>query len=223
MIPVIKIEEQQTSDGLLQLLVRGDKDYIIKLDYQILMNSHMSLTEQSLAKEGCIKIKNQKSPKVMVSGLGMGYTLRAALDNLSEKATVAVVEINPVIVKWCKKYFGDLTGNPLKDERVKLVIDDAAEFIQRASWNKSSAFDCIILDMYEGTTEANKDPFHPFYGMEALKTTREALNKNGVLSVWTEGEDRGFENRFRKAGFKVEVIRSGKGGPRHVVYLGIKS
>ncbi|MBN2803464.1 MAG: spermidine synthase [Deltaproteobacteria bacterium] len=222
MKPIKKIDEQKTADGLLQLFKRGDSEYIIKLDNQILMNSHLSLTEQVLAVEACNIIKSIKSPKVMVSGLGMGYTLKAALENLPENAEVTVVELNPVISKWCREYLSEINNSALNDSRVTLIDGDAKETILIASTSKSMAFDAIILDMYEGTTEANRDPFHPFYGLDALKTTRDALAKKGVLSVWTEGEDRGFESRLARAGFKVRVNNSGKGGPRHFVYLGIK-
>ena len=222
MIPIVKIDEKQTADGLLQLFKRGDNDFIIKLNHQILMNSHLSLTEQVLAEKACLLIKHRRAPRVFLSGLGMGYTLRAALDNLPEKAAVTVVEINPVIADWCRDYLAPLTGSPLKDSRVSLKIDDASMSIAQASYADNNRFDAIILDMYEGTSEANRDPFHPFYGSDALRTTREALNPQGVLAVWTEGEDRGFEKRLQKSGFKVTSVKDGKGGPRHVVYIGVK-
>ncbi|MBN2340984.1 MAG: spermidine synthase [Deltaproteobacteria bacterium] len=219
MKPWTTLDEQQTPDGLLQLLRRGKKDFIIKLDNQILMNSHLSLTEQALAESAIALLPNKVGAQVLVSGLGMGYTLRAALNALPGKCAVQVAELNPIVVEWCKGELGELTDFPLRDKRVKVAVKDVSEVIMDAAYISKKPFDAIILDLYEGTTEANRDDTHPFYGFEALTRTRDALSKNGVFAVWTEGEDLGFERRLGRAGFTVERTKPGKGGPRHVVYL----
>lgn len=219
MKPWTTIDEKQTPDGLLQLLRRGKKDFLIKIDNQILMNSHLSLTEQALASSAVAKLTKKEGALVLVSGLGMGYTLRAALDALPSRCSVTVAELNPIVVDWCKGELGELTDYPLRDNRVNVIVGDVAEVIMDAAYISKRPFDAIILDLYEGTTEANRDDMHPFYGFEALQRTRDALQKKGVFAVWTEGEDKGFERRLGRAGFAVEPTRPGKGGPRHVVYL----
>lgn len=219
MKPWTKIDEKETSAGRLQLLRRGKKDFIIKIDNQILMNSHLCLTEKALATSAVPLLAKKEGVHILVSGLGMGYTLRAALDVLPSKCKVTVAELNPIVVEWCKGELGELTDFPLRDKRVKVVVGDVAGVIMEAAFGMKNKFDAIILDLYEGTTEANRDDQHPFYGFDALTRTRDALHKQGVFAVWTEGEDLGFEKRLERAGFAVEQTKPGKGGPRHVVYL----
>lgn len=219
MKPWIQIDEKNTPDGCLQLMRRGKKDFIIKIDNQILMNSHLSLTEKALADTAVAQLSAKEGLRVLISGLGMGYTLRAALDALPSNSFVTVAELNPIIVDWCQGELGAATGYPLRDKRVHTTISDVSEVILTSAYSAKTKFDAIILDLYEGTTEANRDDTHPFYGFEALQRTRDALKPTGVFAVWTEGEDLGFERRLARAGFTVEQTRPGKGGPRHVVYL----
>ncbi|MBN2719061.1 MAG: spermidine synthase [Deltaproteobacteria bacterium] len=219
MKPWTLLDQKQTQDGLLQLLQRGKKDFIIKIDNQILMNSHLSLTEQALATSAVEMMTPKEGARVLVSGLGMGYTLRAALDALPSKSSVTVVELNPIVIEWCKGELGALTDYPLRDKRVRVVEGDVSNIIMDAAYISKKRYDAIILDLYEGTTEANRDDMHPFYGFEALMKTKDALSTLGIFAVWTEGEDKGFERRLGRAGFSVVQTRPGKGGPRHVVYL----
>jgi spermidine synthase len=219
MKPWIKIDEKETPDGLLQLIRRGKKDFIIKIDNQILMHSHLSLTEKALATSAVELLAKKEDSHILISGLGMGYTLRAALEVLPSKCKVTVAELNPIVVEWCKGELGELTDFPLKDKRVTVVVRDVADVIMDAAYVTKKKYDAIILDLYEGTTQANKDSQHMFYGFDALTRTRDALNKQGVFAVWTEGVDVGFEKRLGRAGFKMEQTNPGKGGPRHVVYL----
>jgi spermidine synthase len=222
MKPWIKIDEKQTADGMLQLMRRGKKDFIIKLDNQILMNSHLSLTEQALATSAVGRLQKPNGARILISGLGMGYTLKSALDMLPSRCSVTVAELNPIVVEWCRGELGSLTDYPLNDHRVRVVTGDVKEVIMNAAYLAQNSFDAIILDLYEGTSEANFDDMHDHYGLEALQRTKDALKNNGVLAVWTEGEDRGFERRLGRAGFTVEQTRPGKGGPRHVVYVAAK-
>ena len=219
MKPWITVDEKQTPDGMLRLLRRGSRDFIIKIDNQILMNSHLSLTEQALATSAVARLPRKEGTRILISGLGMGYTLRAALDALPSGCQVTVAELNPVVVEWCRGDLGELTQHPLLDRRVDVQVGDVKDVIMDAAYISKKQFDAIILDLYEGTSEANSDDMHEFYGFEALQRTRDALKKTGILAVWTEGEDRGFEKRLVRAGFSVEQTRPGKGGPRHVVYL----
>jgi spermidine synthase len=216
---MVEVRAHNTPDGRLCLLQRGDNDFIIKIGNQVLMNSQLNLSEIVLATSACQRLADRPAPLVMVSGLGMGYTLRAALDTLPADAVVTVVELNRVIVEWCRGPLAPLTNNVLDDPRVRLVEGDAAQFIRDTARAKTALFDAIILDMYEGTGEANQDEDHPFFGFNALRTTKGAIKKDGVFSVWTEGEDKLFVGRLKKAGFQVEAVQPRKGGPRHVVYL----
>jgi spermidine synthase len=163
----------------------------------------------------CRRVADRPKPRVLIGGLGMGYTLRAALDALPGKARVTVAEIEPAIVRWCRGPLAGLTGGAVDDRRVTIQMQDVAEVIAAAS----QGFDAIILDLYEGPRDATQAREDPFYGPRALERTRAALAPGGVFAVWSEDADPAFAKRLRSAGFAVETHRPGKGGPRHVVYL----
>jgi spermidine synthase len=221
--PWTVLKQKLTAEGVLQLLQRGDGDYLIKRDHAILMNSHLNLTEQALARLACDRINGKQAPpRVLIGGLGMGCTLRTALDCLPENACVVVAELNPVVAKWCADELAMLNGHALADPRVSLVIADVAQVIEDAASGKTTCFDAIVLDLYEGTQSSNAIDNARFYGTTALRRTVHALSRGGILSVWTEERDMQFEQRLATAGFAVERHRPGRGGPRHVVYLGVR-
>ena len=149
-----------------------------------------------------------------LGGLGMGYSLRAALDHLPPSAQVVVAELNRKVVDWNHDVLASLARSPLGDGRVKVVVADVAKVIAEA---RPHAFDAIIFDLYEGP-HGNRDR-HPLYGNEALVRTHAALTDGGIFSVWSEESDAPFEERLKKQGFSIERHSSGKGGRVHLVYL----
>jgi len=213
------LDEAMTDEGPMRLKMRNH-EYIIEMESFVLMNSKLNLTEIALGQSACENISASK-PHILIGGLGMGFTLRAALDHLPIKASVVVAELNATVVNWCRGELADLTNNAATDPRVKIVIEDVANLITRAA-NSGSGFDAIVLDLYQGTHDANTDRNHPFYSRQALDRTRRALKPGGILGVWTETSDTQFEKRLRRIGFSVERTRPGKGGPRHTVYLAKK-
>jgi spermidine synthase len=156
---------------------------------------------------------------VLLGGLGMGCTLRGALDTLSADAQVVVAELNPVVPEWCRGPLASLTENAVTDSRVTLEICDVITLIRSAAQNGGIArFDAIVLDLYRGPG-ANTDRIHdPFYGSRAIESMRKALTPGGVLAVWGENYDEGYVQRLRSAGFAVTSKRPGRGGLRHVVF-----
>jgi len=145
------VDSVDTDEGLLDLRQRGDTDFLITIDSRVLMNSSANMPEIVLAELACESLKNKKNPRVLVGGLGMGFTLKAALDNLPADAAVVVAELNPIIVKWCRGPITHFTGGAVDDPRVKIVIDDVASVIRKAALEgKGNRFDAIILDLYEG-------------------------------------------------------------------------
>jgi spermidine synthase len=213
------LDAVETPEGRLELRRRGEKDFVIMVGGRVLMNSALHLTEAAVAAVACRRIAGREAPRVLIGGLGMGYTLRAALDALPRQARVIVAEIEPAIVRWCRGPLAGLTGNALDDRRVSVEMGDVTEVIRGAA--KGALFDAVILDLYEGPREATQARDDPFYGPRALERTRAALTPGGVLSVWSEDADPAFAKRLRAAGFAVETLRPGKGGPRHVVYLAV--
>lgn len=210
------LDAVDTGEGRLELRRRGD-DYVITVAGRVLMSSMAHLTEVAVAEMACREVAGREKPRVLIGGLGMGYTLRAALDTLPRTARVVVAEINDAVVRWCRGPLARLTGNALKDPRASVVMEDVALVISHGS--ARGGFDAIILDLYEGPREAARAEGDPFYGRDALRRTREALNRRGVFAVWSEDPDAAFEKRLHAAGFRVELRKPGKGGPRHTVYL----
>jgi len=220
-LPWRTVDTAETDEGLMTLVQRGEREFAIKMKSFILMNSRLNLTEIALAESACTGLGSRRRPRVLIGGLGMAFTLKAALDALPPDARVIVAEINPVIERWCHGPLRDLTDGAVEDPRVEVRIGDVAEVIAQAGRGQNS-YDAIILDLYQGTHDANDDPDDPFYGRRALETTRKALSDDGVFAVWTEFADPTFEKRLRTVGFDCRRTSPGKGGPRHIVYLATK-
>jgi spermidine synthase len=188
------------------------------------MNSSANRSEIVLAKLACESLKNKKNPRVLVGGLGMGFTLKAAIDKLPADAEVVVAELNPIVVKWCRGPIAHFTGGAVDDPRVNVVIDDVAAVIRYAAMKgKGDRFDAIILDLYEGPYEGDQGRGKYLYGDMALTLSNSALTAGGVFAVWSEDPDRAFEKRLKAAGFYVNRQRPGRGGRRHVVYIARKT
>lgn len=214
------LDAVETAEGRLELRRRGapegTPDFVITVAGRVLMSSMAHLTEVAVAEIACGEVAGRERPRVLIGGLGMGFTLRAALDALPKSGRVVVAEINEAVVRWCRGPLAPLTDRAAQDSRSRIVLKDVAEAIAGA---RNEPFDAIILDLYEGPRNATQGREDPFYGAAALKRTREALTPGGVLAVWSEDPDAAFEKRLRQGGFKVERRKPGKGGPRHTVYL----
>jgi spermidine synthase len=217
------IEKVETADGVLELRKRGEKDFLILINNRVLMNSSANRSEMVLGELACRKIATRPRPRVLIGGLGMGLTLRAALDVLTDRARVIVAELNPVIVTWCRGPLAELTKRAADDPRVTVVVDDVAAVIARAAQSGAEQFDAIIIDLYEGPGTSSNALHDPFYGSRALKMAAAALTSGGVFAVWGENPDASFEKRLAVAGFIVDRERPGRGGLRHVVYVAQKS
>ncbi len=220
--PWQSIDMVETADGILELRRRGVRDFLILINNRVLMNSSTNRSELALGERACRIVPAHPRPRVLIGGLGMGLTLRAALDSLPETSKVIVVELNPVAVMWSRGPLAELTKNAVDDPRVLVKIDDVAAVIAKAAQPGAERCDAIILDLYEGPhakTDADKDPF---YGTRALNTTSAALTPGGVFAVWGEAPDTGFEKRLTNAGFSLDRSRPGRGGLRHVVYVAKK-
>jgi spermidine synthase len=211
--------ETRTPDGTLLALTRRDREYVILADGKSLMSSLMHGSEEALARFGCRRLRAGE-PCVLVGGLGMGFTLRAALDLLPATATVVVAELLPAVVAWNRGPLGPLAGDPLEDRRVLVEVADVADTL-RASRGR---FDAVLLDVDNGpaafTTPSNAE----LYNDRGLAAARAALKPDGVLAAWSAWDSRRVEHRLRYAGFVVEVERVRgrlqKGGPRHTIFLG---
>lgn len=215
------LDRVDTEEGLLELKRRGEDEFHIRVAGRVLMASAAHRSEEVVAQAACREIAGRRAPRVLIGGLGMGYTLRAALDALPPDARVVVAEITPAVIEWCRGPLAGLTGGAVADPRAEVVLRDVAELIAGAarSTDPADKWDAVVLDLYEGPREAYGGDNAPFYGRQALATTRKALAPGGVFAVWSEDPDRAFERRLAATGFKVRRERPKSGGPRHVVYL----
>lgn len=206
------------AEGLLELRQRGERDFLITLGGLILMNSTAHRSEVALGRLACSGLREAAQPRVLIGGLGMGYTLRAVLDLLPPTGRVAVAELNPVILDWCRGPLAPLTASAATDPRVEIEIVDVADRIRRAA-RERARFDAIVLDLYTGPHARTDRREDPLYGSRAIDRTRAALVPGGIFAVWGESYDAGFDRRLQTGGFSVTHERPGRGGLRHVVYV----
>lgn len=222
--PWTLVERVDTPEGPLELRARGERDLMILHAGRVLMSSRIHRSELMVAELGCAPILDRKAPRVLIGGLGLGFTLRAALDALPRSSKIVVAELNPVVVKWCQGPAAIVTKGAVKDPRVTLVVDDVTRLIRDAASGKTKPYDAIILDLYVGPLDARDAHRDPLYGTTITGHANAALTDGGVYAVWGEDRSRSFEARLQKAGFATEFVLSrGGGGPRHAVYVAQKT
>jgi spermidine synthase len=212
------IERVDTPEGPLELRQSGEH-FMITVGARVLMTSQLNRSEVAVAVLGCEPIAVCPAPRVLIGGLGLGFTLRAALDVLPRKARVEVAELNPVVERWCRGPVAVLTRDVLSDPRVRVLITDVTKPI-RASVAK---YDAIVIDLYVGPDDPKRGQVDPLYGAEILEKTHAALKAGGVYAVWSEEPNARFEERLRRVGFSVKLERPRGGGPRHAVYVATKA
>ena len=219
MIPWEHLASAKLPDGSGELrLKRRGGEFSIMLGANELMNSRLSGSEEALARLACDRIAGRRKPRVLIGGLGMGFTLRAALAVLAADAQIEVAELVPEVIDWARGPMAEVFAGSLDDPRVKIHTADVGALIAAAR----AVYDAILLDVDngpEGLTVAANDRL---YGNSGLAAARRALTTGGVLAVWSQGPDSGFTRRLRDAGLAVEEVktRAGRGrGARHVIWL----
>ncbi len=220
MIPWVKIDSARVpdTDGELRLMRRG-AEFSIMLGTNELMNSRLSGSEAALATLAAKKIEAVKSPRVLIGGLGMGFTLRAALGVFGSNAQIVVAELVPAVVAWAHGPMAEIFGDSLKDPRVDIREVDVAHVIER----HPLTFDAILLDVDNGPEGLTRKANDALYDVAGLKRVHTALRRGGVLAVWSSGPNSKFSRRLRQAGFAVNEVAiraTGKGsGARHVIWI----
>jgi spermidine synthase len=214
------IDSVSTDEGVLELRQRGERDFLITVGGLVLMNSMAHRSEVALGQLACGHLRQHVTPRVLVGGLGMGYTLKAVLDALPASGQVVLAELNPVVVDWCRGPLAHLTDSAATDPRLAIEIGDVARLIRRyAGDGKAEKFDAVVFDLYRGPHAQSHKRDDPLYGSRAIDFTRSILKPGGVFAVWGENYDNAFDRRLAAAGFAVRNERPGRGGLRHVVYV----
>jgi spermidine synthase len=222
MIPWVQLDTAKIPEGGELRLKRRGGEFSIMLGSSELMNSRLSGSEEALAKLSCDRIRGHKRPHVLIGGLGMGFTLRAALAELGGDAEVIVAELVPAVVTWARGPMAELFGGSLDDPRVVVRETDVAGLIRSGA----ATYDAILLDVDNGPEGLSREANDGLYDMAGLATARAALKPGGVLAVWSQGPDANFTKRLRQAGFAVEEIKTrarGKRGARHNIWIAINT
>ncbi|MBN1669667.1 MAG: hypothetical protein JXR37_01455 [Kiritimatiellae bacterium] len=217
MKPTVKLAAARTPDGCDLVLYEHDGDFEIRADGRPLMGSRQHESELELARLGCAHLAERHVPRVLIGGLGLGYTLRQALDMLSPRAVVVVAELCGAVVEWNRTYLGRLTAHPLKDKRVTVRREDVVELIFRAE----REFDAILLDLDNGPRAVTLPGNSRLYGREGIRACCRALTRKGCLAIWSAQPDKKYERGLMWAGlhvrrFRVPAYKGGKSQSRFV-------
>jgi spermidine synthase len=224
MIPWEKLDTTRIpgTEGELRLMRRGT-EFSIMLGTNELMNSRLSGSEAALATLAAKKIESVKNAHLLIGGLGMGFTLRAALGVLGKKASIVVAELVPAVVAWARGPMAAIFGDSLSDARVSIREMDVTEIIR----SSRATFDAILLDVDNGPEGLTRQANDGLYDSSGLSAAHTALRPGGVLAVWSSGPNPAFAKRLRGAGFdvnEVNVRATGRGGgARHIIWIAVKT
>ena len=204
--------------GELALYQRG-RDFLIKIvGGQDLMNTRTHGSEDALGETACAGFAERERARILIGGLGMGFTLAAALRQLRPDAEVIVAELVPAVVEWNRGPLGEFAGHPLRDERVRVREIDVSIMLK----DEVSGFDAIVLDVDNGPDGLTLEANQWLYSRAGLTTSYQALRSGGVLAVWSAGPDRAFTKLLRNTGFEVTEVKvrahAGKGA-RHLIWM----
>jgi spermidine synthase len=223
-IPWVLLDTAEVpGDGAdLRLLQRG-AEFSIRSGANELMNSRVHGSEEALAKIAIANIGEPTRPRILIGGLGMGFTLRAALRLVGPDAWIVVAELVPEVVAWNRSWLASVAGHGLADARVSIREDDVAGLIGSAR----SAYDAILLDVDNGPEALTRKANDRLYDLAGLGAAYAALRSRGVLAAWSAGPNRNFTRRLRNAGFEVNEVRvrarGAHGGARQIIWIAARS
>jgi spermidine synthase len=220
-LPLIRLDAVTLEDGQELRLLRRGGEFSIMLGTNELMNSRCSGSEQALATLACTRLAGRPSPHLLIGGLGMGFTLRAALAALGPDAHVTVAELVPAVIAWARGPMAELFAGCLEDPRVNLFQGDVGALIQTAK----ADFDAILLDVDNGPDGLTREGNDALYIAAGLAAAYRALTQGGIFSVWSSAPDPAFTSRLNEAGFAVSEIptrANGRSGARHMIWVAVK-
>ncbi len=223
MIPWKLLSSTKTPDTKSELILyQRDTEYSIRVNGLELMNSRVFGSEKMLAELSCCEIADRKNASVLIGGLGMGYTLSAALKALHADADVIVAELVPSVVEWNQDVLGMLADYPLEDSRVTVLVEDVVHVISRST----SAFDAILLDVDNGPARLTQAGNGKLYNLSGLSMIHHALRPGGVVAVWSASPDTGFTKKLKQSFSSVIEknvrTRPQKKRPVHTIWIAKK-
>jgi spermidine synthase len=213
------------SQSVMALMRRGD-ELVIRVDGKELMGNRVHGSEDALADLAWDRLDERSGPqsdvRILIGGLGIGFTLAAALKRLGPKGKVVVAELVPQVVSWNRGPLGEAAGHPVLDPRTAVYSGDVSDLIA----DPPAPWDAVLLDVDNGPDSLTRESNDWLYSPEGLDACFAALTPGGVLGVWSASPDNSFTRRFARAGFDVEPIqvraRGAKGGRRHTVWIGVR-
>jgi len=222
MIPWVLLDTAEIPGGDELRLKRRGAEFSIMLGNNELMNSRLSGSEEALAKLSCQRLQGRERPRILIGGLGMGFTLRAALAELGSEAQVTVAELLPAVLAWARGPMAEVFGDSLTDPRVSIFEGDVGRLIRSGR----SAYDTILLDVDNGPEGLTRKANDSLYDLPGLSSARTALTPGGILAVWSSAPNKAFPRRLRKVGFGVDEVAARangtRGGARHTIWIAAK-
>src|SRR5882757_6774922 len=224
MIPwkVLDTAKVPGGDEVLRLKQRG-AEFVIMLGDNQLMSNRLSATEQALATIACDGLRTAKQPRILIGGLGMGFTLRAALKILGLQAQITVAELVPAVVEWARGPMAEIFAGSLDDPRVTIRETDVGELIRAGK----QTYDVILLDVDNGPEGLSRESNDVLYDDKGLRAAHAALKPGGVLAIWSSAPHPEFNARLRKTKFAVKEIpiraKGPRGGAQHHIWTAARA
>jgi len=221
MKPLERLGEARTPNGTLIALYRHDGAYLIRADGVELMSTRRHLSEDRLAEVACAPLREKPHARVLIGGLGLGFTLRAALPQLRDDAEVVVAELVPEVVAWNADPRYDLSADAMSDPRVHVVSDDVINVLRTSP----AAFDAIMLDTDNGPDGMLMSENAHLYATRGIRVTLAALRVGGSIVYWSVGDDPKFVGALRASGLDVTTLRvraHDTTGPIHTLYVAVR-
>jgi spermidine synthase len=220
MKPTLLRAQATTPDGRIMSLHEHDGALAIRVAGVELMSTRQHHSEERLAELACARVRDRPRPRVLIGGLGLGFTLRAVLAQLGPAGRATVVELMPAVIEWNRDPAYNLAADALADPRAETIAGDVADVLEASR----SRFDAIILDVDNGASGLSMGSNSRLYTAAGLATARAALTPGGCLAVWSAGDDPAFVERMRKAGYDVTVERArthATGGGWTSLFIGV--
>ena len=202
MIPWEFLGETEVPGGTTLRLTKRQDEFSIRTDGYELMNSRAHGSEEVLATRAMSRLSTRNTGRILIGGLGMGFTLRAALDAAGEGASITVAELVPAVAEWNREHFGYLTDHPLKDPRTTLFVGDVSNAIK-----KEGPWDAILLDVDNGPRGLTRNANSRLYSKRGLIAAKQSLKIGGILAIWSAEADAVFTKRLKECGFTVDEAR----------------
>lgn len=209
MKPTLKLAETKTPDGIPLTLEEHDGSFCIRLNGLALMHSKATASELHLGEMAGERLAAVPDARVLIGGLGLGFTLQRVLALAGQQAHVEVAELIPAVVEWNRTFMAGLNGRLLEDPRVKVCITDVWQLIARAGRGDADGrYDAILIDIDNGPKDMVQKSNLRLYGDRGIRSMAAALRPGGRTAIWSAGDDQAFAGRLAKAGFQVEVVRA---------------